>query len=308
MAQPLPTLNLIGAGRVGQTLAHLWERHGVLRVQDVLTRSPDSAQLALDFIARDGASARVAEHIVDMRPADIWLLAVPDAQIGACAQNLAAHARQRDDSPALAFHCSGAQGADLLAPLRDLGWSVASAHPVLSFASVQTAVAQFAGTPCALEGDAAACDALRPLFTAIGAACFDVRSQDKVLYHAAAVLATNFAPVLQALAEDAWRSSGMPDGLVLRLRERLLRNAVDNIVALGPQQALTGPAARGDHVAIARQADVVADWDPKAAAAYRALSALALRMAGHTIEPPQIQGDPGAVACGLGEPLQPRQS
>jgi predicted short-subunit dehydrogenase-like oxidoreductase (DUF2520 family) len=128
---------------------------------------------------------------------------------------------------------------------------------------------------------------LRPLFTAIGAACFDVRSQDKVLYHAAAVLATNFAPVLQALAEDAWRATGMPDALLLRLRERLLRNAVDNIVALGPQKALTGPAARGDFAAIARQAAVVADWDPQAAAAYRALSDLALRMAGHASEPPQ---------------------
>ena len=128
---------------------------------------------------------------------------------------------------------------------------------------------------------------MHPLFEAIGAACFGVRSQDKVLYHAAAVLATNFAPVLQALAEDAWRATGMPDALVLRLRERLLRNLVDNIAAFGPQKALTGPAARGDFAAIARQADVVADWDRQAAAAYCALSALALRMAGHATEPPQ---------------------
>ena len=287
MAQPLPTLNLIGAGRVGQTLAHLWTRCGVLRVQDVLTRSAGSAQAALDFIAPDVSTARAVAQIAEMRPADLWLLAVPDAQIAACAKDLAVYARQRADTPALAFHCSGAQSADSLAPLRELGWSAASAHPVLSFASAQSALAQFAGTPCALEGDAAGCDALRPLFTAIGAACFDVRSQDKVLYHAAAVLATNFAPVLQTLAEDAWRATGMRDDLVLRLRERLLRNAVDNIVALGPQQALTGPAARGDFAAIARQATVVADWDPQAAAAYRALSDLALRMAGHASEPPQ---------------------
>ena len=287
MAQPLPTLNLIGAGRVGQTLAHLWARQGMLRVQDVLTRSTDSAQAALAFIEPDIFAARAVAQIADMRPADLWLLAVPDAHIAACAQVLAANVRQRADTPALAFHCSGAQSAELLAPLRDLGWAVASAHPVLSFASGQSALAQFAGPPCALEGDAAACDALRPLFTAIGAACFDVRSQDKVLYHAAAVLATNFAPVLQALAEDAWRATGMPDDLVLRLRERLLRNAMDNIVALGPQQALTGPAARGDFAAIERQATVVADWDSQAAAAYRALSDLALRMAGHASEPPQ---------------------
>jgi len=287
MAQPLPTLNLIGAGRVGQTLAHLWARQGMLRVQDVLTRSTDSAQAALAFIEPDIFAARAVAQIADMRPADLWLLAVPDAQIAACAQDLAAYARQQGDTPALAFHCSGAQSAAMLSPLRDLGWAVASAHPVLSFASAQTAVVQFAGTPCALEGDAAACETLRPLFEAIGAACFGVRSRDKVLYHAAAVLATNFAPVLQTLAEDAWRATGMPDALVLRLRERLLRNAVDNIVALGPRKALTGPAARGDFAAIARQAAVVADWDPQAAAAYRALSDLALRMAGHSSEPPQ---------------------
>ena len=285
MAQPLPTLNLIGAGRVGQTLAHLWMRHGLVQVQDVLTRSMQTAQTALAFIAPGVDTAHAAQHIAGMRQADLWLLAVPDAQIGACAQDLAALARQRGDAPALALHCSGARGADLLQALGDVGWSVASAHPVLSFASAQTAVAQFAGTPCALEGDVTACDALRPLFTAIGGACFDVRSQDKVLYHAAAVLATNFAPVLQALAEDAWRATGMPDALVLRLRERLLRHAVDNILAMGPRQALTGPAARGDHAAIARQADVVAEWDPQAAAAYRALSALALRLAGY---PPEL--------------------
>jgi len=287
MAQALPTLNLIGAGRVGQTLAQLWTRNGVLQVRDVLTRSTASAQAALDFIAPGASSGRALAHIADMRAADIWLLAVPDAQIGVCALELATHAGQCGDAPALAFHCSGAQSAALLRPLRDLGWPVASAHPVLSFASPQAAAAQFPGTPCALEGDAAACGALQPLFSAIGGACFTVRSEDKVLYHAAAVLATNFAPVLQALAEDAWRATGMPDTLSLRLRERLLHNAVNNIVALGPQRALTGPAARGDHAAIALQADVVADWDPQAAAAYRALSVLALRLAGHPAEPPQ---------------------
>jgi predicted short-subunit dehydrogenase-like oxidoreductase (DUF2520 family) len=48
---------------------------------------------------------------------------------------------------------------------------------------------------------------------------------------------------------------------------------------LGPAGALTGPAARGDTEAIARQAAVVSNWDAQAGAAYRALSNLALRMA-----------------------------
>ena len=113
------------------------------------------------------------------------------------------------------------------------------------------------------------------------AACFEVRSQDKLLYHAAAVFATNFLPVLQSVAEEAWRATGVPEALLPHLRASLLHNAVANITRLGPQGALTGPAARGDTGAIARQAEAVGAWDDKAGAAYIAMSALALRLAGH---------------------------
>jgi len=58
-----------------------------------------------------------------------------------------------------------------------------------------------------------------------------------------------------------------------------LRNAVGNIITLGPQAALTGPAARGDTAAIALQGAAVTAWDAPTGAAYAALSALALRLA-----------------------------
>ena len=199
-------------------------------------------------------------------------------------------AARTDDTPGsnahtnpspIVFHCSGAQGSALLAPLAALGWRVASAHCILSFASVPGAIQQFPGTPCALEGDAQACDVLRPVFAAIGARCFGVASRDKLLYHAAAVFATNFLPVLQATAEELWQSTGMPAELIPALRASLLHNAVANITAQGPQAALTGPAARGDKAAIARQGAAVTAWDAPTGAAYEALSTLALRLAGH---------------------------
>ena len=56
---------------------------------------------------------------------------------------------------------------------------------------------------------------------------------------------------------------------------------MNNIVTLGPQAALTGPAARGDLAAIARQSQAVSQWDAQAGEAYSALSALGLRLAGH---------------------------
>ncbi|MES2950654.1 MAG: DUF2520 domain-containing protein [Pseudomonadota bacterium] len=287
----LPSLNIVGAGRVAQTLASLWRLQNTFTIQDVLTTSLPSAQAACAVIG----SGHAVEQMQDMRPADVWMLAVPDAQLAACAQALAtalttsttprqsAAQNPQTDTPTqrapIVFHCSGAQGAATLAPLAALGWQVASAHCILSFASVPAAVQQFPGTPCALEGDASACAVLRPAFAAIGAQCFDVTSADKLLYHAAAVFATNFLPVLQASAEDLWRATGMPAGLIPALRASLLRNAVTNITALGPQAALTGPAARGDTAAITRQGTAVTAWDAQTGAAYDALSTLALRLA-----------------------------
>ena len=268
----MKTINLIGGGRVGQTLGRLLARDGQYRVQDLLTRSTSSAEQALAFIG----AGRAVGKMQDMRPADLWLLAVPDGQIAPVAAALA-----RCDSlpPATVFHASGALSADLLRPLRDNGWQVASAHCLLSFASPQLGLQQFAGTPCALEGDAQTLTELRSLFIRLGAQCFDVRAQDKMLYHAGAIFATNFLPVLQDLAEQLWQHTGMPLPMVQHLRASLLQNAVNNITALGPQAALTGPAARGDLALVASQGEAVMQWDSTAGQAYQALSALARQLA-----------------------------
>jgi predicted short-subunit dehydrogenase-like oxidoreductase (DUF2520 family) len=267
------TLNLIGAGRVGQTLGHLFQTTGVFRVQSLLTRSARSGQQALGFIGQGQACLDPA----DMPAADIWMLAVPDSRIAAMAQQLASlPLAQR---PALAFHCSGALCSGLLEPLRAKAWHVASAHPLLSFASPALALAQFAGTPCALEGDAAAVRTLELAFSQIGARCFALTASDKLLYHAGAVFATNFLPVLQHLAEQLWQHSGMPADLAQQMRATLLQNAVNNIMALGPKAAITGPAARGDLALVARQGEAVTQWDAQAGTAYRALSQLAAHLA-----------------------------
>ena len=273
----MPRLNIIGAGRVGQTLGRLWQQGGHWQVQDVLTSRLTTAQAACAFI---GGGKAVAE-LAAMRPAAVWMLAVPDAQIASCQALLAKavpHQHQPGTAP-LVFHCSGAQSSHSLAALAARGWQTASAHCILSFASAELATQQFAGTGCALEGAAPAVAVLQTAFAAIGARCFTVRAEDKLLYHAAAVFATNFVPVLQYVAEQAWSTTGVPPELLPHLRQSLLGNAVANIARLGPVDALTGPAVRGDVAAIEEQAQVVAGWDAKAGAAYVALSDLALRMA-----------------------------
>ena len=279
----MTTINLIGAGRVGRALGRAWHSSGAFCVQDVLTRSLASAEQAVAFI---GAGRAVTE-MDEMRPADVWMLAVPDSQIAptaaALAKALAASPKSDRPQPAqavtLAFHCSGAQASCELEPLHTLGWQLASAHCLLSFANPDLALQQLAGTPCALEGEPAAVRALQVAFEGIGSRCFGIPAEHKLLYHAGAVFATNFLPVLQDLAQQLWRASGMPADVAAQLNRTLLHNAVDNLLLLGPAGALTGPAARGDTALVQRQGEAVAQWNATAGEAYRSLSQLASKLA-----------------------------
>ena len=269
----MTSFNVIGCGRVGQTLAALLHQRGPVQVQDLYSRSFSSAEQAAQVV---GAGQPVA-NLADMRAADVWLLSVPDAQVAAAAQALA-DAQGAKLAGALVFHNSGFLSAAELQPLQALGCHVASAHPVLNFASPDTGVRQFAGTPCGLEGDAPALAWLHTALSAIGGRCFEIASADKPLYHAAAVFSSNFTVVLQGIAQDAWQSAGVPPELMRPLTEALLKSTVDNVLAMGPAQALTGPAARGDTAVVQAQGQIVQSWNAPAGEAYALLSQLAAEL------------------------------
>ena len=272
----MTTLNVIGCGRVGQTLAALLHQHAQVQVQDLYSRSFSSAEQAASFV---GAGQSVAE-LPQMRTADVWLLSVPDAQVGAAAQALA-EAQGSKMAGAIVLHNSGFLSAAVLQPLQALGCHVASAHRVLNFASPDTGVRQFAGTPCGLEGDAPALAWLLTALSAIGGRCFEIASADKPLYHAAAVFSSNFTVVLQGIAQDAWQTAGVPPELMRPLTEALLKSTVDNVLAMGPAQALTGPAARGDTAVVQAQGEVVKRWNAPAGELYKTLSELAAQLKKH---------------------------
>lgn len=261
----MTTVNIIGAGRVGRTFLRLLGG----QVQDIASATRASAEAAV-------ASAGHG-HVTDsdaMRPADIWLLTVPDTEIASAAQALA----RAEVPPAIAIHCSGFHTADIMVPLGAKGWHLASAHPNLSFADPDSAAARFAGTPCGLEGDAEAVTAIEAILTGLGAQPFRIASDRKALYHAAAVFSNNFATVCQAIARAAWKDAGVPDDIAAALNASLLNATAENVIRHGPVDALTGPAARGDKAVVEAQARSVADWNEQAARLYREFSEMAARL------------------------------
>jgi len=268
----MKSLNIIGAGRVGRTLARLWRETGTFSVDAVLTATPDGGRDALAFIGAGRSVLRLA----DMRCAEVWMVTVPDAAIGACGEALAASALLRSGDAV--FHCSGALSSAELASAAARGALTASVHPLKTFASAQAAACSFAGTHCAAEGAPAALEVLRPAFERIGAKVFEIDPGQKTVYHAASVIVCNCLTALLETGLRCFEKAGFARETALPMMEPLVRETLDNVLALGPVRALTGPIARGDAAVVERQLEALGAADPRIAEIYRILGAVALEL------------------------------
>lgn len=168
----LPRLNLIGPGRLGQTLARLWRDAGCVEMAAIIGRDSTRTLAAARFIGAGSITSWEA-----MPPAELTLLSTPDDQLPNVAATLAALGTLHPGD--VVFHCSGALGSDVLLPLTQQGILAASIHPLKSFARPKLAAADFAGTYCAHEGNPVALARLLPLFDAIGGRCIAITTEHK---------------------------------------------------------------------------------------------------------------------------------
>lgn len=271
------SLNLIGAGRAGQTLARLWHQAGLLQIQAVVCRQQTHAEQAAEFI---GAGIP-ANCLVSLPNADVWLIATSDDQIA----NIAGQLAQANVKGSVVFHLSGSLNCYNLAPLRGCGLTLASIHPICSFAQPQLACQQFAGTYCGVEGDAAALAVLAPLFQHIGASTFNIEGQHKSLYHAGSVIACNYLVSLLESGLQCFEAAGVSRDQALAALGPLLHGTLDNVAQLGTQRALTGPIVRGDVAVVANHQRALQQSLPHLAPLYQLLGQHTLQLAQPQLPP-----------------------
>ena len=266
------TLSVIGAGRVGRTLCRLLHRNGLFAIGDVLNRTAESAEAAASFIG----AGRPTEDWSRLGHADLYMLSVPDDAIEVCVGRLRSTGVVRRGS--IVFHVSGSKPSSVLAPLADDGARIASLHPVKSFADPGRAAETFAGTACALEGDAEACAVLGPAIERCGGRVFRIDSKQKLVYHAATVFASNYAVALIDVALRCFERADVDRERAFSIALPLIRGTVENVARLGTVDALTGPIARGDAALVDEQLRALEAWDPRVAALYAELGLYALEL------------------------------
>lgn len=269
----MKSLNIVGAGRVGRTLASLWKEKHTFAVQDVLDGTASGARAAVAFIG-DGVAVGANE---ELRHADIWMITTPDRQIRATAERAAAAGLLRAGD--VVFHCSGSMSSADLGAASAAGALVASVHPLKTFAEPRDAVRTFAGTHCAAEGDDGALQVLQPAFERIGGRVSLIDARSKIVYHAASVIVCNYLAALIETGLRCYEKAGIARDIASAMTQPILRETLDNVIQLGPAQALTGPIARGDAAVVARHVQALDAWDTNVAQIYRQLGQAAVGLA-----------------------------
>ncbi|MCU6434092.1 DUF2520 domain-containing protein [Undibacterium sp. Jales W-56] len=270
-------LNIIGAGKVGQVLGHLFAQHQVFSMLDVCNRSATSAERAVALIG----AGRAVNGAAQLRAAEVWMLSVPDDQIATTCQALVDAGMIQAGN--ILFHCSGAKASTALSAASAIGAAVASVHPVCSFANVAHLARNFSGTVCSLEGDEMALASLLPAMQGIGARTVQISAANKLLYHAGSVFASNYLVSLLELALQAYQAAGIAPELAMAMAQPLAQQSLSNVFQLGPAQALTGPIARGDMATVIQQQQVVTQWNAQAGALYQAFIAPTIDLAAKKI-------------------------
>jgi len=173
------------------------------------------------------------------------LLAVPDGAIAGVCEHIAALGSPGTGSTAL--HLSGAQPADVLAPLAAVGYAVGSLHPLQTVAEPEQGVERLRGSFFTFEGDSEAREAASAVVATAGGRMLEVHAEDKARYHAACVFAANYVVACAAVATRLLaEAANIAEEEAARALQPLWSGAVANLNVSGLPGALTGPVARGD--------------------------------------------------------------
>lgn len=235
-------ISIIGAGNVAWHLASALA--GVYCVRQVISRTEKSSASLASQVNRIYAATgkewrcRYASSLDALcDDSDLYLIAVNDDAIASVAASTA-------DFPGIWAHTSGSVGLEVFEGKKS---RFGSFYPLQTFS--RDIAVDVSAVPFFVEGsDPEVLGLLRGLAEAVSSRVYTADSERRRALHVAAVFACNFANQMWADADTLLRRQGLDITCLLPLIEATLAK----LGALSPEEAMTGPAKRGDLKVIRR--------------------------------------------------------
>ena len=232
-------IGLIGCGRVGQTIFHILKKsHKIIGVYDIIKKREKSA-LKLLGIKKNPTYGQLISWC------DAIFIATPDDEI------LKAYLEMYDrlSGTKYIFHFSAILPADLLPKKKNI--HRASVHPFATFPKIAIQIRR-QHLVLSIEGDHAAINKARSIFSPKYFTLKRLRKRDKDFYHLIGVFSSNLLVGLVASINDIAKKTGWKEKELKELVHPLITETLRNIEKYGPEDSLTGPLRRGDIVTVQR--------------------------------------------------------
>lgn len=279
-----PSFAIVGCGKVGKVLGKFLTAAGY-KAAGFASRSLRSARQAADLAC--SGHCRVAPWEVT-RQAGIVFITTPDGAIQESCDSISRNNGFADQ--AVVLHCSGALPSTILSTAKAGGAYTGSMHPLQSFSSADYDLNPFQGIIVAVEGDNQAVQAAKAIASDLGATTVSLLTEAKTLYHASAVVASNYLVTLLYLAFRLINAAGITGQDAFLVLKPLIDGTLANIKKIGIPEALTGPIDRGDVQTVARHVKEISAKNPELLALYKTLGL-------HTIAIAEAKGTLSASAA-----------
>jgi predicted short-subunit dehydrogenase-like oxidoreductase (DUF2520 family) len=273
-SEPTPVVFIMGAGVVGTALAARLVRAGV----PVLGLHGRQAELSDAASAISGVLSSTGDIPEMLTQADVVIISVRDERIREVVDRLIKEKRLTKNQVVL--HTSGANAAgDILSSARSHVKAVGTLHPLVSFADPRLAAEGMRTVAFGLEGDPLALRLAAKLVGLLGARSVVLDSKNLALYHAGAVMVSNYFVALADLGKTLLVQAGVPEAEALPAMIPLMTSVVQNLAQVGLPGALTGPVERGDVSSVERHLAALKQRAPQMMGLYQLMGREVLRIA-----------------------------
>lgn len=233
-----PPIGIAGAGRVAMALGRLLATSGA-PVSVLASRNPEHAKSAAAFI---GTGVQAVSYAELASRAERILIAVSDDAIEGVAEILA----NAGMNAGAALHTCGGHGPEILASLSARGVSCGAFHPLQTIATPEQGLGSLPGSTFALTAEGAAADWGEDIAKRLSATLLRIPADRRAIYHAAAVMGSNYLVALIDAAVSLMNEAGIGEAEARAALGPLARASVENVLRLGATNALTGPIQRND--------------------------------------------------------------
>lgn len=234
------TVGFIGAGKVGFSMGKYLRDRGI-PVSGYYSRSAASSREAADFT---GTRQYVSlPHLV--RDSSVLFFTVPDGAIRQTYQEISSLPLQGKHL----VHCSGSLSSLTFAGAGELGAKACSLHPICAVSSKHTGHQALEDAFFTIEGDDT--KEIMRMIRQCGNRIESIPAEKKVLYHGAAVFASNLVVGLYHAAATILEGCGLSTEFASQALLPLFLGNARTIARQGTEAALTGPVERGDSATVA---------------------------------------------------------